>query len=43
MNKNSLNIVNYKLIGGRGQNNHLNPYKIRDYRYNNRRKLSRNR
>ena len=43
MNKNSLNIVNYKLIGGRGQNNHLNPYKIRDYKEYNYRRLSRNR
>ena len=42
MNKNSLNVVNFKLIGG-GQNNYINPYKIRDYRYNNYRKLSRNR
>ena len=42
MNKNSLNIVNFKLIGG-GQNRHLNPYKIKDYKEFNYRKLSRNR
>ena len=42
MNRNSLNVVNFKLIGG-GHNNYINPYKIRDYRYNNYRKLSRNR
>ena len=42
MNKNSLNIVNFKLIGG-GQNRYLNPYKIRDCNKNNYRKLSRNR
>ena len=38
----NINIVNYKLIRGRTFSN-INPYKIRDYRYNNRRKLSRNR
>ena len=42
MNKNSLNIVNSKLIGG-GQNRYLNPYNIRDYKEFNSRKLSRNR
>ena len=42
MNKNSLNIVNYKLIE-EGQNNHLNPYEIRDYKEYNYRRLSRNR
>ena len=43
MNKNSLIIVNYKLIGGGGQNRHLNPYKIKNYKEFNYRKLSRNR
>ena len=42
MNKNSLIIVNYKLIGG-GQNRYLNPYNIRIYNKNNYRELSRNR
>ena len=42
MNRNSLNIVNRKLIGG-GQNRYINPYKIRDCEYFNYRKLSRNR
>ena len=42
MNKNSLNIVNSKLIFKR-DNYYLNPYKIRDYNKNNYRKLSRNR
>ena len=42
MNKNSLNIVNSKLIGG-GHKNCLNPYKIRDYKEYNYRRLSRNR
>ena len=42
MNKNSLNVVNFKLIGG-GQNRHLNPYNIRIYNKNNYRELSRNR
>ena len=42
MNRNSLNIVNYKLIGG-GQNNYLNAYNIRNYNKNNYRELSRNR
>ena len=35
--------VNSKLIGGGGQNRHLNPYKIKDYKEFNYRKLSRNR
>ena len=43
MNRNSLNIVNSKLIGGGGQNRYLNPYKIRDYKEFDYRKLSRNR
>ena len=42
MDRNSLNIVNSKLIGG-GQNRYLNPYKIRNYREFDYRKLSRNR
>ena len=42
MNKFTLNIVNYKLIGG-GQNNYLNAYNIRDYKEYNYRRLSRNR
>ena len=42
MNKNSLDIVNYKLIGG-GAKYYLNPYKIRDYKEYNYRRLSRNR
>ena len=42
MNKNSLNVVNSKLIGG-GQNRYINPYNIRDYKEFNYRKLSRNR
>ena len=42
MNKNSLNVVNSKLIGG-GQNRYINPYKIRDYKEFDYRKLSRNR
>ena len=42
MNKFTLNIVNYKLIGG-GQNNYLNAYNIRNYNKNNYRELSRNR
>ena len=40
--KNNFSVVNSMLIGG-GQNNHLNPYKIRDCNKNNYRKLSRNR
>ena len=40
--KNNFSIVNSKLVGG-GQNNHLNPYKIRDYKEYNYRRLSRNR
>ena len=43
MNRNSLNIVNFKLIGGGGQNRYLNPYNIRIYNKNNYRELSRNR
>ena len=43
MNRNSLNVVNFKLIGGGGQNRYLNPYKIKDYKEFDYRKLSRNR
>ena len=42
MNKNSLNIVNSKLIFKR-DNYCLSPYKIRDYKEYNYRRLSRNR
>ena len=42
MNRNSLNIVNRKLIGG-GQNRYINPYNTRNYNKNNYRELSRNR
>ena len=38
----NINIVNYKLIRGRTFSN-ITPYKIRDYKYNNYRELSRNR
>ena len=40
--KNNFSVVNSKLIGG-GQNRYLIPYKIRNYKYNNYRELSRNR
>ena len=43
MNKNNISFVNSKLIGGGGQNRYINPYKIRDYKEFNYRKLSRNR
>ena len=39
---NSIIIVNHKLIGG-GHKNYLTPYKIKDYKEFNYRKLSRNR
>ncbi len=42
MNINSLNIINYKLIG-EGDNNYIRPYKIRNCECFNYRKLSRNR
>ena len=42
MNKNSLNIVNSVLIGGGGQNNYLNPSKIRDSKESQYRRLSKN-
>ena len=41
--KNSFSIVNSMLIGGRGHKNYLNPYKIRNYKEYNYRRLSRNR
>ena len=40
--KNNFSVVNFKLIGG-GHKNYLNPYKIRDYKEYNYRRLSRNR
>ena len=40
---NSIIIVNHKLIGGGGHKNYLTPYKIKDYKEFNYRKLSRKR
>ena len=40
--KNNFSVVNSMLIGG-GHKNYLNPYKIRDYKEYNYRRLSRNR